>query len=298
MALFPRSRCAQCGGTARRLFNARDLNRRTTDEWFAYFRCGDCGLVFLDPLPGDLGRYYPAGYHELPRSLAELMKGRPHEQFKLEGIGADGQGRRLLEIGPSYGRFAAMAKEAGYAVQAIEMDADCCRFLDEVVGIPVLHARDVVAAIRKLDCFDVIALWHSLEHLADPWSLLDILPAHLERGGLLAIATPNPLSVQFRVFGRHWIHLDAPRHVTLVPPGVLESRLAKLGMRRIHFSSTDQGAVDCNALGWLVSPKFKYPPWMMRRPYTSIGWRVREQLKKIETKDPYGSAYTLILRKE
>jgi SAM-dependent methyltransferase len=298
MGVFSGAVCAQCGGRGRRLFAAQDLNRHSTEESFEYFRCGACGLVFMDPVPSDLGRFYPAGYHEIPPTLDDLAKRRPHELFKLEAIGADGNGKRLLEIGPSYGAFAIQAKRAGYDMHAIEMDAGCCRYLREEVQISVTHTTDVAASVAGVGRFDVITLWHSLEHLADPWTLLDVLPAHLEPGGLIAFATPNPQSVQFRVFGRHWIHLDAPRLVTLIPAAVLEARLARLGMRRIHLSSTDQGAADCNALGWLASPRFKFPSWTFRRPYTSVGWRVRERLKLIESTDLHGSAYTLVLRKE
>lgn len=290
--------CSQCGAFAHRRFEARDRNQRMTADSFTYYQCSSCGLIFMHPVPDDLGRFYPAGYHEIPASVDALLQGKEHETFKLDAIGALGKGRRLLEIGPSFGRFAALAKAAGFRVEAIEMDPACCQFLEQRVGIRAHGTDDVANTLTGLGRFDVITLWHSLEHLRDPWVLLDALPDHLESGGLLAIATPNPQSLQFAVFGSRWVHLDAPRHVSLIPNSVLESRLSRRQMRRVHFSSRDQGARDCNVLGWFASPASMFPRWLRRRPFTSIGFRMSRFLAKLDERDPYGSAYTTVFRKD
>lgn len=270
------------------------MNRRITDEAFPYYRCGACALVFLHPLPADLGRYYPPDYHEFPATLEELLRGsRRTEAYKLEAIGENGRGRRLLEIGPSFGKFAALARQGGYEVEAIEMDPGCCRYLEQVVGIRAHLAQDVRTVLGGLGRFDVIALWHSIEHLPDPWSLLDALPRHLSAGGLVAIATPNPRSLQFRVFGKRWIHLDAPRHVNLIPPALLEQRLVRRGMRREHFSSDDQGARECNLLGWIASAKTSIPR-SDRHRLVSLAWRLTVPLSRLIEGGTRGSAYTMV----
>lgn len=291
------ARCAQCGGAGAKLLVARDLNRRATDEAFVYFRCRSCGVVFVDPMPRDLGRYYPAGYHWIPQSAEDLAPNEKHERFKIDAIGEAGAGRTLLEIGPSYGGFSRLAKRAGYRVTALEMDEACCRFLNDAIGIDARHTADVAGDLRALGRFDVITLWHSIEHLPDPWQMLDALPAHLADGGILAIATPNPLALQFRVFGPHWIHLDAPRHVVLIPPAVLDARLARHGLRRTHFTTLDQGAQDCNLLSWQESPKLKFPEWLRSPFFRRIGRTFLARLQRREMQDPNGSAYTAVYRK-
>ena len=289
--------CGQCGGGAARHLVARDQNRRVTDEVFTYYRCGSCGVVFVDPMPRDLGRFYPAGYHRIPASADELAPNEKHERFKLDAIGVTGGGRSLLEIGPSYGGFSRIAQRAGYRVTALEMDEACCRFLNEAIGIDARHTTDVAGDLKALGGFDVITLWHSIEHLPDPWSMLDALPAHLDDGGTLAIATPNPLALQFRVFGAHWVHLDAPRHVVFIPPAVLDARLARHGLRRTHFTTLDQGAQDCNLLSWQESPRLKFPEWMRGPLFRRIGRTLLARLQRREMQDPNGSAYTAVYRK-
>lgn len=287
--------CTHCGATAPLLLIAQDMNRRVSDESFPYYRCPDCGLAFLEPLPPDLGRYYPLDYHQFPATLEELLRGADTEAFKLEALGL-ARGRRLLEVGPSYGRFAALAKQAGFAVEVMEMDPECCRYLERVVGIRAHPAADIAAAMGSLPRFDVIALWHSLEHLPNPWPSLDALAEHVNPGGSLAIATPNPQSLQFRLFGKRWVHLDAPRHVNLIPHGVLEERLSRQGFRRTCITSEDQGARECNLLGWIASTRTRLPRWERSR-IVSAAWRLTVPLSRLLERDPYGAAYTIVFEK-
>lgn len=287
--------CTHCGAPAALLFVARDMNRRVSDEGFPYYRCSRCALVFLAPLPADLGRYYPSNYHEFPATLDELLRGADTEAFKLEALGP-ARGRRLLEIGPSFGKFAARAKQAGFAVEVMEMDQECCRYLERVVGVRAHHGEDVAAAAAGLGTFDVIALWHSLEHLPNPWESLHALAEHIAPGGSLAIATPNPRSLQFRLFGARWVHLDAPRHVNLIPHGVLEERLARHGFRRTRFTSEDEGARECNLLGWIASTRTRLPRWQRPR-LVSAAWRLTVPLSRLLERDPYGAAYTIVFEK-
>ena len=285
------ARCANCGGNAPLAFVARDLNRRITDEEFPYYRCVDCELVFLHPVPDNLGRYYPSAYHEIPRSVDQLLERRRAENYKLEAVGA-GRGRRLLEIGPSFGAFAALAKQAGFDVQAIEMDEACCRFISDVVGIPTQHTADVRTALAGRGRYDVIAMWHSLEHLPDPWEVLDELPKHVEPGGALFFAMPNPQSLQFRLFGSRWVHLDAPRHVNLIPHRVIEARLAKAGMRRVYFTGEDSGARECNLFGWISSVRTSIPRWERSR-IESLAWKLTVPFSRVLERGDRGAAYTI-----
>jgi 2-polyprenyl-3-methyl-5-hydroxy-6-metoxy-1,4-benzoquinol methylase len=61
--------------------------------------------------------------------------------------------------------------------------------------------------------FDIIILWHVLEHLQEHEKLLDELSDHQNKNGILIIAVPNFSSLQRRLFSKHWFHLDLPRHL-------------------------------------------------------------------------------------
>ncbi|MFL5322276.1 MAG: class I SAM-dependent methyltransferase, partial [Myxococcaceae bacterium] len=86
-------------------------------------------------------------------------------------------------------------------------------------------------AAPKLGKFDVITLWHVLEHLHTPVETLRKLSELLNPGGALIISVPNFQSVQSQVFGGSWFHLDPPRHLLHFEPGTLSETLSRAGFQ-------------------------------------------------------------------
>ncbi len=241
--------CRLCEGTARYFLEASDENRRMSAEGFRYFRCGACGLVFLSNVPEDLNRYYADEYYAIP-TLEELQQVATKDRSRIEVILRLATGRRLLEIGPAFGVFAWQAKHSGFDVEAIEMDERCCRFLAESVGTRTLRSDAPHEAMARMAPHDVIAIWHVIEHLPEPLAFLKAAAANLAPGGILAIGTPNPDAFQFQIMGAHWPHLDAPRHVVLIPAPALARVAGGLGLRQVHLTADDAEARRWNRFGW------------------------------------------------
>lgn len=290
--------CPLCGKDASFLFRTKDYNRRVTREDFHYYLCGSCNLIFLWPVPNDLNLYYADQYHVIPSSLAQLSSGAGSERYKIDMVKQLVPSGRLLEIGPGCGGFANIAKQEGFEVEAIEMDAACCRFLEEVVGIPVIHSADVPRALASASPCDAIALWHVIEHLPDPWSTLSVAAEKLLPGGILIVAAPNPDSWQFHVTGRYWPHIDAPRHLVLIPLTLLAERAHSAGLETILTTTTDEGSLFWNRFGWqtVLSNRVsnRYAKTVMHFAGGALGW----MLRPIEGVDGRGSAYTAIFRKK
>src|ERR1700736_422268 len=99
------TRCRFCGTSAPMLYTTRDWNRGLFDERFTYYRCPNCTLTFLSPIPDDLDRYYPPEYYPMPASLAELATVAEAERYKIDLVRRIVSGGRLLEIGPATGSF-------------------------------------------------------------------------------------------------------------------------------------------------------------------------------------------------
>ena len=116
-------------------FQIGDVNRRISEEQFFYFRCTACGLLSLANVPEDLGRYYPEGYGLIPKTDAAIEAGLQHEQYKIDLVKRFASGGRLVEIGPSWGAFSMLASRAGFTVQAIEMNRECCDFINQRLGL-------------------------------------------------------------------------------------------------------------------------------------------------------------------
>jgi SAM-dependent methyltransferase len=77
--------------------------------------------------------------------------------------------------------------------------------------------------------FDVITMWHSLEHVHNPREVLRQAYFLLAPGGKLLIAVPNIESLPFRWFGKSWYGLDLPRHLTHFSPRTLKLMLDRVG---------------------------------------------------------------------
>lgn len=285
-----------CDGNETDWFHVGDRNRRIGTGKFRYLRCDHCSLIRLDNVPSNLGDYYPADYYALP-TVDQLAKIADADPFKIDVVKRFAKQGRLLEIGPAYGIFAFQAKQAGFQVDVIEMDARCCDYLNRVVGINALCSTAPHEAISALGAHDVIALWHVIEHLPDPWALLGSAANNLAPNGILILAAPNPDAWQFHVMGKEWPHLDAPRHLYLLPPQTLTEYVQTLGLELIHFTTTDSDARQWNRFGWQrLLMNHVRGKWLKHVAFV-MGYALSLVLAPFESRDPKGSSYTLIFRK-
>jgi hypothetical protein len=278
------------------LCDAADENRRTDDGVFSYGRCTDCGVIALANPPADLSRYYAGDYFSMP-SKERLARLAAKENAKISAVTRFASGGRLLEIGPAIGAFAIRAVNEGFSVSVIEQDAGCCEFLSRQPRLDVSHADNPHEVIRKLPAFDVIALWHVIEHLREPFLFFDAAAANLAPGGILALATPNPEALQFRWMGRRWPHLDAPRHLYLLPVSALIERGRREGLDVCLVDSGDDDARSWNRFGWQRLLMNRMPLPLGRAAGFLIGAVLSRLFAPWEAAAMYGSAYTLVLRK-
>jgi 2-polyprenyl-3-methyl-5-hydroxy-6-metoxy-1,4-benzoquinol methylase len=283
-------------------FSVGDLNQGTSSEKFRYDRCAECGALFVAAVPADLGRYYGSGY--LPyqaRDSALFERTVAAERPKLDIVSGVAHGRTLLEIGAAAGAFAVLAKRNGFEVTAVEMDAESCAFM-RTQGITAVETSDVVQAVSTLPAFDVIAMWHSIEHLPNPAEAFRALAGRLRPGGVLVIAAPNPGSAEFRLFGRHWVHVDAPRHLALIPRSALDRLARSVGLspaaprHRFHYDR------QFESYWWFMRSYYNcMPPWvksrfLLRVPLRLLSYPLYALLSLFRGRE--GNTYTRVLARD
>ncbi len=287
----------ECSGLETPFLAAPDRNRRLSNDVFPYVKCARCGLIRLVNAPADLQSFYPNEYYELP-SLRQLNRLAGANPFKIDLVRQFARSGRLLEIGPAHGVFAYQAKQAGFQVDVIEMDARCCDHLRETVGVNAWCSAAPHDVLATASPYDVIALWHVIEHVPDPWTLLRSIAGALVPGGIVVIAAPNPDAWQLTVMRSQWPHLDAPRHLYLLPAAVIAAHVAPLGLERVHATTTDADTRRWNRFGWqrLLMNQVQ-GKWAGRAAYVA-GTAVSAVAAPFESRDPKGSAYTLVFRKQ
>ena len=289
-------RCSFCGTPSEPFLDALDYNSAVSEIVFHYQKCPTCDLVSLVNVPEDLGRYYIPDYHGIPSAVEHMEKRAQHERYKIELVQQFTSGGNLLEIGPSWGAFCLLAKRAGFSVEAIERDPECCKFLNSKIQIKAILSDREAMALEHVSTPDVIALWHVIEHMRDPLALLKRAAECLAPGGILVVATPNPFAMQFSLFGRYWAHLDAPRHINLIPADLLRKQMQGFGLEPLLCTTTDPGSLECNAFGWRKSLSN-----LVKKPLKNVvyywGRLAADVAGLVEGREGKGGAYTAIFRK-
>lgn len=297
------ARCPYCQDKCRLAFGARDINRRVSAREFAYLRCDGCSLIFLKEPPSDLSSYYPTGYVSIPTSTQALARVAERTRYQIDMLREIPAPGRLLEIGPGFGSFAWLAKSAGFDVEVIESDAVACEHLRSQVGVSVTQSdAPELELSARTSTFDAIVLWHSLEHLPQPWTMLTQAVRVLNPGGVILVATPNPAAWQFAVMGARWPHVDAPRHLWLIPFDVLRGHLESLGLQLVTVTSDDPGGRSWNQFGWsqairnLQTKRLK-DALLVRAASRALGHALAFAFSPWEQAPLKGSAYTATFRK-
>jgi SAM-dependent methyltransferase len=135
---------------------------------------------------------------------------------------------RLLDAGAGRGRFVLAARLAGYDAAGVELDPARAAAA-AAAGAPV-RAVAIEDADLPAGGLDAIACWHVLEHVADPGAAIARLADWLRPGGVLLAGTPNLASLQARLGGTRWFHLDLPRHRTHFTVAGLHALLRRHGL--------------------------------------------------------------------
>jgi SAM-dependent methyltransferase len=262
------SACLLCGSDRfALLFQASDRLYRTTREKFAVVRCGDCGLMRLDPQPtaAQLRRYYPDTYWFAP---GEHAAGRLEEAYRRLVLrdhvrfveGAFGRASRaacqgpLLDVGCGGGLFLGMMRERGFHVVGLDVSQEAARSAWQRHGAPAICGTLDRAPLGACT-FACITMFHVLEHLSNPREFLIAAHRLLMAGGRLVVQVPNAASWQARLLGPSWNGVDVPRHLFDFRGCDLEKLVASCGfavVRRKYFSLRDNPAGLASSLApWL-----------------------------------------------
>lgn len=207
-------------------------------ERFRIDRCRACGHGLTGPVPGDLAPYYPGDYYGGRHGLTARLCFRRRIRWLSRSRPEPG---RVLDVGAGDGSFLLAAKRAGWEVCGIERNPQPLRER----GIPVFES---LAEAGGAGSFDTVTLWHSLEHFVDPGRTLAEARAALAPDGRLLVAVPRASSLQARIFGRNWMHLDVPRHLHHFTDRSLDALLGACGFR---VESRWRCEFEYDLMGWV-----------------------------------------------
>ena len=226
------SNCANCGLEI--AFDAPSFD--SPSQRFTLARCPSCGLTSTQHVSDAvLAEAYASAYYgggeakfagPIEGTVRLLAERRAAGLLRRWAAGGGAGVPRVLDIGCGRGTLLGAFRNLGAVVLGLEREsfaapaelADCI----EVGALGDARFED--------ERFDIIAVWHVLEHLRQVDDLIEQAARHLAPRGLLVVAVPNFDSLQGRAFGPHWFHLDLPRHVVHIESPWLRRRLTSAGL--------------------------------------------------------------------
>jgi 2-polyprenyl-3-methyl-5-hydroxy-6-metoxy-1,4-benzoquinol methylase len=231
------------------------------NEQFDYCRCLECGNVFISNVVVNerfLEKYYSCDYYnddgntvlekfaKLYSSFAVRTRNNIIRKYSRSGHNK----LSVLDIGCGSGSFLEHLDAEQYEKYGVEINQQGIQ-LCQSKGIKV-YDRDVRSVDFAGKTFDIVTLWHVLEHVNNPVSFTERIKAIKKTDGIIFVSIPNTDSLGFKLGKKWWFHLDAPRHLFL--PNVVS--MTKL------INSAGLQIVD------VFCPKFEFPLdlfWSVRK---------------------------------
>lgn len=229
--------CWCCGGAdIKKVFDCKDYT--VSNENFEIWQCNSCTFRFTQNVPdaSAITDYYKSAQYVSHSDTKTGLVNRLYHYVRSFTLTTKLQLIRkvtelthgsLLDVGAGTGAFAFKMQQAGWEVTGLEPDeiarANALKKyklrLEELSYLNNFHN----------DTFDVITLWHVLEHVHDLHGYLEAFGKIIKPSGRLVIAVPNHPSYDSGFYQQYWAAYDVPRHLYHFSPKSMEILLKKRG---------------------------------------------------------------------
>lgn len=234
--------CPSCGSFQSHLF-LRAQDHTVSGEWFDVMICEQCSLKFTANPPDEaaIAPYYSSqeyiSHSDTQKGtinrLYHLVRKRTlmQKQKLVRKISGKDTGR-ILDIGCGTGAFLNTMRSAGWQVTGVEQDTLARENARQLYNIAALPA----SSLRQFDSesFDVITLWHVLEHVHDLHGYMEAMTGMLRHDGKILIAVPNHNADDARHYGPAWAAWDVPRHLYHFNPQSMDKLMSLHGLKIVR----------------------------------------------------------------
>lgn len=191
-----------------------------TQEQFKILECKDCGLLYTTPRPNkeEIGKYYKSDEYYSHLENKEGFIPKVYEKVKSINlknkyhIAAEETTKgKILDIGCGVGDFLHTMEQQGWDCTGVEPSEDAKAIARKRIKAQLLSSEEQENLSEG--SFDVITMWHVLEHVdALRWQIQQLYRL-CKPGGRIVIALPNYKSYDGQYYKAEWAAYDVPRHL-------------------------------------------------------------------------------------
>ncbi len=237
-----------------------DFLFETTSKIFTLHLCSCCQTLFLDPMPdtSEIAGFYPveywwktghAGILKRLESIYRRLALHDHIAFIMKAA-ADRTDPELLDVGCGSATLLGLLKRYGFRVRGLDFSSEAAAVAKIENGVEVTVGSLEDARFPD-QSFDIVTLFHVMEHVTNPRQVLGEVARVLKPNGVVVLQVPNIESWQFQIFGARWYGLDIPRHVidysrTSMLKLLSDSRFTATRIR--HFNLRDNAPAFVSSL--------------------------------------------------
>ena len=231
--------------------------------------CRKCGLVWSNPRPAeeDVRRYYSREYRldykgqSTPslRHVARSGRGALNRYRALAPYLKVGD--RILDAGAGGGEVVYVLRKLGFDARGLEPDELYAHYAREALGVPVATGF-LQDAVFPPESFDVVTMYHALEHVEDPSAILSRLRGWIADQGVLLVEVPNVEAVC--IAPGHRFHFA---HFYNFNRGTLEALGRKTGFEPVQTTTSSDGGNLTTVFRAVAGPR---PPWFHAANYARV----------------------------
>ncbi|OUW63523.1 MAG: hypothetical protein CBD58_00150 [bacterium TMED198] len=182
---------------------------------FNIVKCFNCSHIYLSPRPDayEVEKYYSSSY--MPHSSEKTLFSRLYRlvqsyafKWKFGIVSSFSTGKNVLDFGGGKGDFVKFLNKHGYNSSLYDKNVEQSAVLKDQEVKVISSLKDI-----KTNHFDLITMWHSLEHIHDLDKLFFLINSCLKRSGRVIVSVPNIKAPEMIFFKEFWVALDSPRHL-------------------------------------------------------------------------------------
>lgn len=213
--------CQICGEKShKRYLDGKDHN--VSGDLFTITECMGCGFRFTNPRPKEkhIYKYYQSkNYISHSATKKGLINKVYHivrfyqfykKKYFIQKSSNKKKGK-ILDIGCGTGDFLKYMCSSGWQVEGVETDKGAKRIAEKKLGKKIEEKLDLVGGENK---YDVVSMWHVLEHVYNVKDYLRKVNKLLKNGGVLVIGVPNCSSYDAKKYKGNWVAYDLPIHLS------------------------------------------------------------------------------------